>query len=105
MASKAFVGLVVLLLLANGELGRATLISGRPPVSSPPHPSPSAGDPGQARSMNAMSGSSAPTTLPHTTGTGNDTQLMNMLLVACLFGCTNLVCLRSFRRGEIHLCP
>jgi hypothetical protein len=83
MASKAFAALVVLLLLASSEHGRATLISGRPPVSSLPHPSSTAGDPGQARSMNAMSGASATTTLHHSR-TGNGAQHTYEYLISFL---------------------
>ncbi|KAF7069114.1 hypothetical protein CFC21_074782 [Triticum aestivum] len=61
MASKALAALVVLVLLAGGKLGHAVLVSGRPPVSTLPHPS-SSTTAGQATNMNAMDGASAATT-------------------------------------------
>ncbi|KAI4986434.1 hypothetical protein ZWY2020_019074 [Hordeum vulgare] len=64
MASKALAALVVLVLLAGSELGHAVLVSGRPPVSTLPHPSSSA-TAGQASNMNAMDGASAATTHRH----------------------------------------
>ncbi|KAM3279884.1 hypothetical protein ACQJBY_046949 [Aegilops geniculata] len=64
MASKALAALVVLVLLAGGELGRAELVSGRPPVSTLPHPSSSAAA-GQAKNVNAMDVASATTTHRH----------------------------------------